>query len=234
MTRTLPARRQLALGVQLRDDATFGNFLVPAKAGAAFRAVQALGGTSGSALLYLHGAGESGKTHLLQAACHAAAAAIYLPLAQLRDADPAAVVEGAQSLQLVCLDDLQAVAGDRAWETALFNLCNLAREAGCNLLLAADAPVRRLPLLLEDLRSRLAWGTVFHLPRPDDERRVAVLRLRASRRGLSLSESTAQYMVARAPRDLGHLLGLLDDLDSHSLAEKRALTVPFVKRALGW
>ena len=61
-----------------------------------------------------------------------------------------------------------------------------------------------------------------------------MLRFRAGRRGLSMSAEVAFYIVTRAPRSLEHLLELLDTLDKASLAEQRALSIPFVKQALGW
>ena len=49
-----------------------------------------------------------------------------------------------------------------------------------------------------------------------------------------MSAEVAFYIVTRAPRSLEHLLELLDTLDKASLAEQRALSIPFVKQALGW
>ena len=68
----------------------------------------------------------------------------------------------------------------------------------------------------------------------DDEFLSTVLRFRAERRGLTLPEEVASYIVHRAPRSLDRLLELLDRLDRASLAEKRALSIPFVKQSLGW
>ena len=42
------------------------------------------------------------------------------------------------------------------------------------------------------------------------------------------------YIASRAPRGMEALLGLLDALDSASLVEQRALSIPFIKRVLGW
>ena len=89
-------------------------------------------------------------------------------------------------------------------------------------------------MALPDLRSRLSWGIVFQLPQVDDEVRCAILCFRADRRGLALSEEVASFIVHRAPRSLHRLLELLDQLDRASLAEKRALSIPFVKQSLGW
>ena len=223
--------RQLPLGVGLRDDATFGNFLAGPNAGA-MAVLEA--GTEQA--VYLWGGWGSGRTHLLQAACHAAAAEggapAYLPLSEA-DALAPAMLEGLEMAPLVCLDDVQAVAGRAEWEQGLFDLYNRVRDAGGRLVAAADAAPGALGLALPDLASRLAWGPVYHLEALNDEQKKAALRRRAERRGMELGEDVANYLLRRCPRDLHSLFGLLDRLDHTSLAAQRRLTIPFVREVLG-
>lgn len=226
---------QLPLQVRLRDEATLANFLATAAMKPLLGALRAQATGSGEAVIYLHGPRGAGKSHLLQASCHLAGRdAQYLPLAELGGYPARDVLQGMESLQLVCLDDLHAVLGREDWELALFNLYNGARERGCRLLLAAEAAPRALALGLEDLRSRLAWGGVFQLTPASDEQKAAILVFRAAQRGIALGPEVANYIVARASRDMEALLALLDDLDHASLVEKRPLSIPFTKRVLGW
>lgn len=222
---------QLPLGVGLKDDATFANFL----AGPNSEAVAVLQAEAERAL-YLWGGWGSGRTHLLQAACHACAAAggapAYLPLSEFKSLDPA-VLEGLEAAPLVTLDDVQAVAGRGDWEAALFDLYNRVREAGGRLVAVADAPPAGLGLALPDLASRLGWGPVYHLQPLDDDQKMAALRARAGRRGLELGEEVVRYLLRRCPRDLHSLFALLERLDHASLAAQRRLTIPFVRDFLG-
>jgi DnaA family protein len=87
---------------------------------------------------------------------------------------------------------------------------------------------------LADLRSRLTWGIVYQLAQPNDADKALILQFRATRRGLTLSPGVASYIVNRAPRAMPRLLEVLDRLDKASLAQQRALSIPFVKAALGW
>ena len=144
------------------------------------------------------------------------------------------MLQGVENLDRICIDDIHAVLGDANWEQALFNLYNDARQRGCRLIVAADAAPRALTVNLEDLRSRLSWGIVYQLAQPEDHDKEAILQFRASRRGLSLTPSVASYIVSRAPRAMDQLLHVLETLDKASLAEKRSLSIPFVKEALGW
>ena len=68
----------------------------------------------------------------------------------------------------------------------------------------------------------------------DDEEKAEILQFRATRRGLTLPAGVATFIVSRAPRAMEQLLGVLDQLDEASLAQQRALSIPFVKQALGW
>jgi DnaA family protein len=57
---------------------------------------------------------------------------------------------------------------------------------------------------------------------------------RAEKRGLVMADDVAGYIMRRAPRRLGDLLGILDILDENSLQAQRRLTIPFVKEVMGW
>lgn len=235
MPATPSAGPQLALAVQLRDEATLDNYLPTDAVAPLIPLLEGQAEPDGESVIFLHGPADAGKSHLLQACCHRAAGpSLYLPLAELGDYRPEAVLAEMESMAVVCLDDIDAIEGDADWELALFHFFNRARAAGCRLLLSAKTSPRGLGIQLADLRSRLGWGLVYHLPGYDDAQKVALLEFRAARRGLQMPAEVARYIISRAPRGLGELLQLLDHLDRLSLAEQRALTVPFVKFALGW
>lgn len=186
--------------------------------------------------VYLVGPHGVGKTHLLLASCAAADAAgrrtAFLPLAmaagRLREA-----LEAVEDYGLVALDGLDAVAGHREDEIALFDAHNRARASGATLLYSAIENPDALALTLPDMRSRLGQCTRVVLSPLDDEGRREVLRQRAQRRGLALDEPVLEWLLKRVGRDLSGLTGLLDRLDRASLAAKRRLTLPFLREVVG-
>ncbi len=228
--------RQLTLDVQLDDDATLENFCDSEQTAPLLALLRDPSPENAEPLIYLHGSADSGKSHLLQAACQQAAAgtACYLPLLALRDYPAVDVLASVEGLALVCIDDLQAVAGEPEWEQALFDVVNRCRASGCQLLFAATASPRELGVKLPDLQSRLSWGVTYRLPAADDQRRQEILTFRAAQRGLKLAPEVLEYILARAPRGLAALMALLNQLDAASLQDKRALSRPFVKQVLGW
>ena len=182
--------------------------------------------------LYLSGPAGSGKTHLLLAACAEAGAAgrraAYLPLAAFAGA-LADVLPAQEGADLVCLDGLEAIAGHRGDEEALFHFHNRARAGGTVLLYAARGNPAALGLGLPDLATRLGQCTRFTLEALDDDGRRELLRQRAARRGLQLDDAVLDYLMRRSERDLTSLTALLDRLDKASLAAQRRITIPFLR-----
>jgi DnaA family protein len=148
--------------------------------------------------------------------------------------NPGSLLEGLDDLDWLCIDGLQFVAANSAWELALFALFNALRDKGGRLLIAANASPNKLPIALPDLQSRLNWGLALSIQPLSDEEKLAALQLRAKARGLDLSDEVGQYILHRAPRDMGPLFQCLNTLDKASLAEQRRLTIPFVKQVLGF
>lgn len=224
---------QLPLALRLDPGATFDSF----HPGANQRALsQVRASAAGPAWLYLWGAAGTGKTHLLNAACHAAGdagrTACLVPLDRSDGWAPDALA-GLQGISLICLDGVDAVAGRREWEEALFHLLNGLREAGGSVLMASRGRPGAMEVTLPDLKSRLGWGTLVRLKALGDDDKLAALRLRARQRGIDLSDEAAGYLIRRVARDTHSLFALLDRLDAASLAAKRRLTVPFLREVLG-
>lgn len=223
--------QQLSLGVRLHDRATSASFLWPPGSPVA-AALHAFAAGSGPRMLWLHGPSGSGKSHLLQACCAGQPRSAYLPLGILAASGPG-VLEGADTLRLLAVDDLAAVAGDAAWEEALFRLYNDCDAARMRVLFASRGPAGNLPLRLPDLRSRLKSVVALPLEPLDDELQVEALRLHAGQRGLELPLEAAQYLQRRLPRDMASLVAALEQLDAASLREQRRLTVPFIRQVCG-
>ena len=222
---------QLALPLQLADHAVFASFLDHGNETLVSTLVGLSSGDAGQGC-WLWGSPATGKTHLLQAVCDQAGdRSVYLPLDMLAAAGPE-ILEGLASRGLVCIDDIDHVAGQDEWEVALFNLFNDLQESGGQLIVSACSAPRESGIVLADLASRMSRLPVFQIRALDEQQRVAALQLRARHRGLELPDDTAGYMLKRSRRDMASLYGLLDRLDLEALRAQRRLTIPFVRDVL--
>lgn len=222
---------QLALPLRLADHAVFDSFFAVGNEVLVATLTETAAGQGGHGC-WLWGAPATGKTHLLQATCDRAGdTSVYIPLSVFREAGPE-ILEGMAARQIVCIDDVDAVAGNADWEAALFDLCNQVSDSGGQLVLSACSTPRESSFELADLRSRLSRLPIFHLRPLDDEQRVGALQLRAQHRGFELPGETARYLLKRSKRDMASLFDVLDKLDLESLRAQRRLTIPFVRDAL--
>jgi DnaA family protein len=226
--------RQLTLTLFRDTGASFDNFHAGDNR-EALRALATWAAGEGPWCVLLWGASGIGKSHLLQAAIRVAAErgaqTMYVPLREARDYG-ADALDGLDELDALALDDVDAIAGARAWENALFGLYNRMHAAGGRLILSCPAAPRDLSLTLPDLRSRLSAALVYHvLPLADDDKHAALIAAAAAR-GISLPDAVASYLLRRLPRDWPALHTALATLDTASLSAGRSLTVPFVREVL--
>ena len=186
--------------------------------------------------MFLSGPDGCGKSHLLNALCHAARnagmAAFYVALKRLPE-EAAAGLEGLQTLDLVCVDDLDHVAGNPVWEQALFRCFNDVRDAGGRLLVSSSQPLSSLPIRLPDLASRLAWGVRQNLQPPDDAGKLEVLQQRARALRIEVPRDVQNYLLRYGRRDMSSLLTALERLKDAAFAGKRKITVPLARDVLG-
>ena len=216
--------KQIPLAIGPEPDATFDSF-VPGANAAALAHLRAL--EPPAAPVYLWGPSGSGKTHLLRALADASQALGHR--VGWFDASDHLPWELAPDWQLVVLDACESL--DEAAQHAAFTLFVEAATLGVQFVAAGRLPPVDLALR-DDLRTRLAWGHVFALqPLAEAETRAA-LRRDADRRGIFLSDEVMDYLLTHFPRDLAHLMHLLDRLDEFGLAKGRRITVPLLCQML--
>ncbi|QYJ87719.1 DnaA inactivator Hda [Shewanella mesophila] len=227
---------QLSLPVYLPDDETFKSYYPAAGNDELIQSLQGCADGSANKAVYLWGPVKSGRTHLMHATCARANElnrnSFYLPLG-IHASISTELLEGLEQVDLVCIDDIHAIAGHPLWEEALFDLYNrVAEQENCSLVVSASASAVESGFALPDLISRMQWGLTYQLQPMADDEKLAALQRRAAMRGLQLPEDVGRFLLKRLARDLRTLFDVLDRLDKASLVHQRKLTIPFVKEML--
>ncbi|WP_344805284.1 HdaA/DnaA family protein [Allohahella marinimesophila] len=224
---------QLTLGLALGTQASFANAVDSKKPVQAMLERQWSG--AGSAV-FLHGEPASGKSWLLYASVASlpASDAACLDLAELKQAGNARMLDDLDGFGLLCLDNVDLVAGLEDYEEHLFHLVNRYRDAEKHLVLAARQSPRALDIRLRDLASRLNAMQVIRLPRPDDTELLWLMTFKLKERGLEFDAALPQYLLLRLPRDMHSVDAALEQIDRAAWTYKRSLTLPFVRKVLGW
>lgn len=225
---------QLPLALRLRPPAVFETFVSSRDHGVLAHLKAAAAGRERE-LIWLTGAAGSGKSHLLQAVCRAAddagKRAMYVSVARTMPSGPR-LLEGLETLDVLAIDDVDAVAGDPAWEAALFPVLNAFHLGPGVLLLAAACNPAGAGFAMPDLGSRAAGAVVYRLQGVDDAERLDALLVQARFRGLELDDAAAQYLLSRVRRGMTELCDWLDRIDRRALVVQRKITVPLIREVL--
>ncbi|MDD9899933.1 MAG: DnaA/Hda family protein [Alphaproteobacteria bacterium] len=175
-----------------------------------------------SHVLIVCGPPGAGKTHL---------AAIW------QQESSAVVVQGAlpapeEGLRAVVVDDAPRFTVDEAQARSFLHLYNHLKETGGHMLLTAETPPRDWGIALPDLKSRLLSVPVVTVSPPDDAVLSVVLAKMFSDRQLAVPADVIAFLVKRMERSFAAARSLVARIDTKALAEKRAVTVPFVRDLL--
>lgn len=223
--------RQLTLDLGTPPPATFDNFIT-GENGELVTRLQKLdlalaAGPVPDRSFYIWGEPGSGRSHLLQALVSDAS---YGYARYLTPQSPLGAFTFDPRIGIYAIDDCDRMSDTQ--QVALFNLFNEVRAHPSSAFVAAG-PAAPLALdVREDLRTRLGWGLVFHLSPPSDAGKIDVLKLAAKERGIALTDDIAAYLLTHFRRDMPSLMALLDALDRFSLEQKRAVTLPLLRRML--
>jgi DnaA-homolog protein len=244
---------QLPFDFSISEKFTFSNFLVSEKNAELVKLLENIDAFN-EHLVFVWGNPGVGKSHLLQALCHdheheheikeegesgrtnqvkQKLHCLYLPMKKIKVFGPE-VFNSLHHMDVICIDDFDFVTGDDEWEERLFEFFNRSREAGVKLLVSAESSPRGVNFSLPDLASRMSWGVIYQLFELNDDEKLAALDRRAREKHMPMSNEVLQYIYMRHSRDLQSLLSVLDKLDQLSLAEKRRLTIPFIKKVMAW
>lgn len=221
---------QLPLNIQLDDSATFNNYFVGNNNQLYHRLISLI--ERSSDFIFIWGTSDSGKTHLAQALCHqfdmSGKLTAYLPL---NNPDiKVEILDGMNHLDLVCLDQVNAVEGDPKWEESLFNLYNNLKNENKNLVIFSEHSPNHSLTQLADLKSRFSAMEIYKLQSLDSQQKLDFFKQRATNRGINISDDAVKFILSRKSRSISDLVTMLEQIDHSSIVLKRKVTIPLIKQ----
>ncbi len=188
---------------------------------------------NGAQQIFLWGKSGQGKSHLLQACCHYAQQherqSFYFDLSRYRRHRPA-ILMGLDDYDVVCLDNVDWIVGQEKWEQALCEFMQRHYDRGHQLIISATCLPNYMTIKTPDLKTRLSWGLMLQLKTLVNTHSIDALIFKADAMGFEISPQVGRFLMIQHQSELDGLWHLLDKLDRASLAAKRKLTVPFLKR----
>ncbi len=204
---------------------------------------QAPGKTAFNPLLLFGGPGL-GKTHLAQAVGisikkkHPELVVLYVPANRFKTQFMDAVnvrnkltdfLAFYMKMDVLIVDDIQDLVG-QSTQNAFFNIFNHLHQSGKQLIFTSDRPPVELENFEERLLSRLKWGLSVELTRPDFQTRLAMLKARAFREGIKLSDDVLNFLASRIKSNFRELEGALISLIANATLAHKDITVELAEQ----
>lgn len=122
-------------------------------------------------------------------------------------------------IDVLIVDDIQDLMG-QGCQNAFFNVFNHLHQNGKQLIFTSDRAPVDLQNFEERLLSRFKWGLSVQLSHPDYKTRISMLKARAHREGVKVSEEVLDFLATRVQNSFRELEGALISLIAHASCEK--------------
>ncbi len=137
-----------------------------------------------------------------------------------------------QRIDVLIVDDIQDMVG-QGTQNSFFNVFNHLHQNGKQLIFTSDRAPVDLQNFEERLLSRFKWGLSVELSRPDYDTRLHMLRSRAQREGVDVSEDVLSFLASRVKSNFRELEGTLISLVAHATLGHRDITVDLAENITG-
>lgn len=237
---------QLILNFPAQREFTFENFSVSLGSLTAYASAQKIAGTepAGFSSLFIHGAKNLGKTHLLIAIGNELALrsptknTCYMDIGTLLSSAgdsevqiPNSKIALLASADIVLFDALDGIEKHLSLQKNLYHVYNsLAEKGGMTVFSARHHP---RDLGVEDyLESRFLWGLTADIQPFDPESMEQVVIKLGRDAGLVIPSAGAHYLANRIDRDFSSIKKAVEIINEFSFRKKRKVTLPLIKEAL--
>lgn len=234
--------------ILLNENYTFENFVMGNSNRLAYGAAELVATVPAHTYnpLFIYGDVGLGKTHLLQAICHElrkkhpGLKLRYIScetftndfIAALATKQPKMIDrfrERYRKTDVLVVDDIHFLAGKSSTQEEFYHTFNELYGAKKQIILSSDSPPEVIPTIEQRLLSRIKWGMVAAIEKPDYETRTLILRKKAEMRGTPFPDEVTAFLAAHLDTNVRELEGAVVKLAGHAVLTDREITVDLAR-----
>lgn len=227
---------------------TFENFVIGPNNQYAHAAAYSVSQAPGTQVnpLFIYGSTGLGKTHLLQAIGHyISQEKPYLKILfvstqdfisefinAIRNRTPESFQIKYRHVDLLLIDDIQFLENKEETQNEFFHVFNQLHENKKQIVISSDRPPKQIATLADRLRTRFEWGMITDIQAPNLETREAILRDKADKEKLIISDEAFNYIARRIKSNIRALEAAVSKLNMISSFSNQEITIDLVKMHL--
>jgi chromosomal replication initiator protein len=239
-------------GMNIDSTKTFDNFIIGPSNNLANAAALAISKTPGDKgkypSLYMHSNSGLGKTHLLYAVANGIKEnfpqyIVYLTTARdfmkeyiesVRNRTVDAFQEKyTKKIDVLMIDDIHELKNKTGTQDELFHVFNELYTNGKQLIFTSDKAPEEIDGIEERIKTRLQWGLVVDIQKPDLETRIAILKRKAFELDLYLQDDILTLIAHSIKTNIRELEGSLVKLSAYADVMNVEVDTEMVKDILG-
>lgn len=212
----------------LNPNYSFSNFVVGPNNQLAHAAAKSVSRSPATQFnpLFIYGDTGLGKTHLIQAIGSKIMAerpylkVLYISTEQFINEFIYSIQTNTQqsfkikyrNVDILLIDDIQFLEKKEETQNEFFHTFNTLYENKKQIVISSDRPPKQIATLTDRLRSRFEWGMITDIQTPNLETREAILRNKAAKENMEISDEAFNYIARRITSSIRALESALANL----------------------
>lgn len=212
---------------------TFDNFIVGPSNQLAFATAIAVSDTPGKPgkypCLYIHSDSGLGKTHLLHSVANGIkekCPELVITLITAREFMkeminaiqikklPEFQKKYSETIDVLMIDDIHELKNKQGTQNEFFHIFNALHNKGKQLIFTSDKAPSEIDGIEERVKTRLQWGLVIDIQKPDLETRIAILKRKANELDLFITDEVFNLIACSIKSNIRELEGSLIKLSA--------------------
>ena len=137
-----------------------------------------------------------------------------------------------ENVDVLMIDDIHELENKHGTQNEFFHIFNELHNKGKQLIFTSDKSPKEIDGIAERIRTRLQWGLVIDIQRPDFETRMAILKRKAYELDLFLSDDIISLIAQNIKTSIRELEGSLIKLSAYSEVMKVDIDLELVRELL--
>lgn len=133
---------------------------------------------------------------------------------------------------LLIMDDIQFLSGKDKTQEELFHLFNTLYDNNKQIIFSSDQHPNFIPGLEERLKSRFNQGMMVDISEPDHESRIAILRSKADKNDIKLSDDIYEFLAKSVEGNIRELEGTINSIICQTQLKGKSLSFAEIKELI--